>query len=250
MILFYDTETTGKYDFKRKPDHPSQPYLVQYAGLLMDPDTQRLIQALVAVVNPGVSIPKKATAIHGISTEMAQKFGTSQQVIVEWHTGAMNDASLAVAHNIDFDRHIMETAACRENVKVPESVKEFCTMKAGTNLCKLPGLYGYKWPKLEELHHHLFHESFQAHDALADVQACARCYFKMVGAKKQKPETEAKAEPESRIKIYSATCPLCGSPNTAAESVPGHVGAKYQCGCEVGHDLKVIIPCAAGVPKP
>ncbi len=53
-------------------------------------------------------------------------------------------------------------------------------MQATTNYCRLPGPYGYKWPTLQELHMKLFQESFEdAHHALVDVRACARCYFEL-----------------------------------------------------------------------
>jgi DNA polymerase III epsilon subunit-like protein len=38
----------------------------------------------------------------------------------------------------------------------------------------------YKWPKLEELHQHLFNEvPANLHDALTDVKACLRCFLQM-----------------------------------------------------------------------
>ena len=38
--------------------------------------------------------------------------------------------------------------------------------------------YGFKWPKLSQLHKKLFGSDFdEAHDAEADVAACARCFF-------------------------------------------------------------------------
>jgi DNA polymerase III subunit epsilon len=53
-------------------------------------------------------------------------------------------------------------------------------MQLATNFCRLPGPYGYKWPSLQELHLKLFNEQFKgAHQALADVRACARCYFEL-----------------------------------------------------------------------
>lgn len=58
--------------------------------------------------------------------------------------------------------------------------RQICTMNESTDLCKIPGPYGYKWPKLEELHKHLFGKTFDnAHDALADVRATARCLFEL-----------------------------------------------------------------------
>jgi hypothetical protein len=55
----------------------------------------------------------------------------------------------------------------------------FCTMLSSVEVCRLPGRYGdYKWPRLAELHQHLFGADFAgAHDAAADVMACLRCYF-------------------------------------------------------------------------
>jgi DNA polymerase III epsilon subunit-like protein len=52
-------------------------------------------------------------------------------------------------------------------------------MKATTSICKLPGKYGdYKWPKLQESHLHFFGKEFEgAHDAMADVRACAAVYW-------------------------------------------------------------------------
>lgn len=57
-------------------------------------------------------------------------------------------------------------------------IDKFCTMKAMTPVCKLHGNYGdFKWPKLQEAHKHAFGVEFDgAHDALADVRACARVY--------------------------------------------------------------------------
>ena len=55
-------------------------------------------------------------------------------------------------------------------------------MRGGTKLCKLPNQRpgAYKWPKLTELHQHLFGEPMtDAHNALADTLATARCYVEM-----------------------------------------------------------------------
>jgi len=55
-------------------------------------------------------------------------------------------------------------------------------MQESTYFCKLPGKGGrYKWPTLTELHIKLFGTKFEdAHDALADTTACAKCFFKLV----------------------------------------------------------------------
>lgn len=54
-------------------------------------------------------------------------------------------------------------------------------MMSSTNFCKLPnpsGRKGYKWPKLTELYNVLFEEEMEdAHDAMGDVTALAKCFF-------------------------------------------------------------------------
>ena len=73
MDLFFDTETTGFPNKKSPLDDPSQPHLVQLGAVLCD---GRVVRAqLDLIVNPGVPIPEKATAVHGITDEMAAKCG-------------------------------------------------------------------------------------------------------------------------------------------------------------------------------
>ena len=68
----------------------------------------------------------------------------------------------------------------RYGARATTKTDKICTMKIGTDVCKIPGPYGFKWPKLEELYRHLFGENFiGAHDALSDCQATASCFFKM-----------------------------------------------------------------------
>ncbi len=61
-----------------------------------------------------------------------------------------------------------------------ERKQKLCTMKASTNYCKLSGPYGYKWPKLSELHIKLFGVDFEeAHDASVDINATEKCFWEL-----------------------------------------------------------------------
>lgn len=86
---------------------------------------------------------------------------------------------VVVAHNIGFDLLVIRSEACRLGLDDPfEGASFFCTMENMTDVCKLPGNYGFKWPKLQEAHRHAFGTPFDdAHDALADVKACAKIYW-------------------------------------------------------------------------
>lgn len=52
-----------------------------------------------------------------------------------------------------------------------------CTMKSTTKLLNIPGPYGPKFPRLQELYAYLF--SVQ-HNAFHDLRATARCYFELI----------------------------------------------------------------------
>ena len=53
-------------------------------------------------------------------------------------------------------------------------------MKSSVDYCQLPGRYGFKWPKLEELYDKCFSEKLEnAHDALVDVKATYRIFQKL-----------------------------------------------------------------------
>lgn len=183
MIFVYDTETTGIW-VRGVPDNDAeQPHLVQYAGALCT-DDGRVLKAKVALVNPCQrEIPAGATAIHGITTEMARNLGEDLTSVLLWHLETIKHATVLVGHNvIGYDEKVMRVAFWRRGVMLDEmpNIQVFDTMLEGVPLCKLPGKYGdYKWPRLEELHHHLFQEGFQAHNALADLMATARCYLAM-----------------------------------------------------------------------
>ena len=63
--------------------------------------------------------------------------------------------------------------------------KEYCTMKKAVDICKIETTNQYgktynKYPKLSELHKHLFNTMPNGlHDAMADVLICLRAYVMM-----------------------------------------------------------------------
>lgn len=175
-ILVFDTETTGKANFSRPPSDPVQPRVVQLGALLCDETTE--YGKLNILVKPdGWIIPVEASAIHGITTEKATAEGVSISDVMQQFDDLAKQAEVLVAHNSDFDIFILEGEYFRLGRDGP-NLPVKCTMHAATPICKLPSRRGYKWPKLIEAYQHAFKESFEgAHDAFADVRACARLYF-------------------------------------------------------------------------
>lgn len=169
---------------KAEPHALNQPRLVQFAALLTD-DLGAEISSISVIIRPdGFTIPDEAAAIHGITTELAMDRGVDCYVARNVYRRWWDAAKAVVGHNVDFDLFIMDGELFRYNGcpyvwAKPRDI--FCTMQATTSICKIPSPYGYsdfKWPKLQEAYKHIFNCEFcGAHDALADVRACAKIYF-------------------------------------------------------------------------
>ena len=183
MKIFVDTETTGLPKRRNAPytEVSNWPRLVQIAWVIVD-DVGREVAAVERIVKPdGFTIPTEAASIHGITTEMARNSGIRLvEALVEF-AAALEQSKTVVAHNVDYDRPVIEAEFIRSGMKCFLGKKELiCTKDSSTDYCKLPGRYGYKWPTLDELHRKLFDVPMgAAHNALVDVRACMKCFFEL-----------------------------------------------------------------------
>ncbi len=181
-VLFFDTETTGLPLWREPSSHPGQPHIVDLACELRDSDTMELIAELECIINPGVPISPEAAAIHGITDEIAAAEGRDPKEALRDFFALVDQAETIVAHNVDFDQRLVRIATQRLWAREwTPPVPTFCTMKALTNVCRIPaanGRRGYKWPKLSEAIAHVFGEELEdAHRAKPDMLACQRIYF-------------------------------------------------------------------------
>ncbi|MCD4762372.1 3'-5' exonuclease [bacterium] len=187
MFLFFDTETTGlPLDWQAPLENlDNWPRLVQLAWLLTDEKGNKVKGASKIIKPEGFIIPEGAAAVHGISTKQAQKEGILLNTALKEFIQAVDEAKILVAHNMSFDEKIMGAELLRKKHEHKLFERpQICTMLSSTNYCRIDNGYGYKWPKLVELHFKLFDEEFEgAHDALADVKACARCFFELMKRK-------------------------------------------------------------------
>lgn len=187
MILFFDTETTGLYRFKEEPTSPTQPHLVQLACIGTDEAGAELFEYNQLVCPVDYEIPPNM--IHGISQEQALTHGISGHEVAVSFNGFISAATKLVCHNYGFDSRIMQTHLMRHSLPADKlhQDKDYCTMMASTNYCKLKGKNprGWKWPKLSEAFEYFFpgeSANFEsnAHDALFDVRATKRIYFELM----------------------------------------------------------------------
>ncbi len=183
MYLFFDTETTGlPRNWKAAvTDLNNWPRMVQIAWILCDDNGNRVESADFIIKPENYTIPVAAARVHVISTKRAMNEGEDLKRILDRFNELVEEADFIVAHNISFDEKILGAELLRKDVKSNfNRKKKLCTMQASTNYCKLRGPYGYKWPKLSELHIKLFGEDFEdAHDASADINATEKCFWEM-----------------------------------------------------------------------
>ena len=186
MFLIYDTETTGLPKDYNAPlnDFDNWPRLVQLAWQIHDKKGQ-LIDIKNFIVKPeGFEIPYGAEKIHGISNERAKAEGQPLDFVLNEFNKAIESVKTISGHNIEFDNSITGSEFLRKELKTSLFEKNIVdTKESSTNYCELPGGRGgkFKWPTLSELHRKLFDVGFdEAHNASADVQATARCFFELI----------------------------------------------------------------------
>jgi len=174
-LLFVDTETTGLPLKWGRPvtEVDNWPRVIEVGAVAINTE-DRVISKVGFLIQPkGFEIPEAATKVHGISTEMAMTDGVEPEKGFAWLHSAMVEADHIAGHNIRFDMDCLGAEFHRLEFEQPQ-VPRICTM-FGTK-----HLFG-KWPKLSELHYKAFKLEFQdAHRALADITATARCFFRFV----------------------------------------------------------------------
>lgn len=105
--IFYDTETTGI--------RPDRDRIIEIAAF--DPVRGKTLERLI---NPGISIPAEATAIHHITNEMVESapgFHVIAQEFIEFCEGDV----VLIAHNNDaFDLHFLRHEFQRADAAMPQ----------------------------------------------------------------------------------------------------------------------------------
>ncbi|GHT33303.1 hypothetical protein AGMMS49574_18700 [Bacteroidia bacterium] len=146
-MMVFDCETTGLL----KRHTPT--YIIQLSWMLLD-SSYNTIREENFYLKPPVSIPEFITAINQITNDMVIKNATLSRVVMKKFHADRKQTKTLIAHNYEFDSELIDSETYRvrlheDNIKYKDHI---CTMRAGTNFCKLPGIYDtYKYPKLEEL---------------------------------------------------------------------------------------------------
>lgn len=188
----FDTETTGLPNKKLPIHHHMQPHVIQIACMLTDVDGNELGSMNKLIKPEGFArIDPGAEKAHGISFERCMDEGKPRKEVMEEFISLVKPAWMLIAHNNWFDLQLLRFTFSREpSLDAPAILgkEQFCSMKAWTPIVKIPptekmryyGFGPYKNASLTEVHMHCFGETFdKAHDAMNDVRAMMKCFFKL-----------------------------------------------------------------------
>ena len=188
-VLIFDTETTGL--FPSRSEVANYPYIVQLSWIVYDFGDNKIksVNDHIIKLKKGFKIPVETSKIHGITTKIMREKGVELKPILYKFVEDLKGCTTLIAHNINFDKRVIDVESMRNGFS--KSIKgmrkkEYCTMREGTDLCKLTMISYYtrkpipKFPRLTQLHDHLFKTSPKnIHNALIDILMCFRCYYKM-----------------------------------------------------------------------
>lgn len=178
IYCIVDIETTG---FPQK-----------VGGTVVYPDILQI--AWVLTNSKGVLIKKKSyivksdffskneySNILNIDFEVAAIVGYDFKEIMKRFVEDIKVSDYIVAHNINFDIDILSHHFLILYGIDPLKKKQMiCTMKSTVEYCKIPGNFGYKFPKLSELFLKLFdYEITNSHNAEIDVLHTLKCFKKL-----------------------------------------------------------------------
>jgi DNA polymerase III subunit epsilon len=170
IVTILDTETTDLITNSLISDE-HQPRVTEFYGVQTN-DQEKELAELEFLCNPRVPIPAESTKITGINDDMVKdcppfpEFNERVRDIIE-------SSEAIVAHNISYDRDVLDMEFRRAGLEPIRWPRLICTVEASEWLC------GFRL-NLTRLYMELFNETFpEAHRAKGDVTALKRCYHHM-----------------------------------------------------------------------
>ena len=147
--------------------------------------------------NNDFQITPSAIAVHGITSDYLLQHGEDRMHVL---SALIRDLEyyqpLVIGHFMEFDALVLGAELYRTSLPNPlTSLPQYCTMVGTKNYVRNPLL---KYLHLGDLYFILFQKNLQKqHDALADAQATAQCFFEL---KRIGDLDEAKIEEQQQVR--------------------------------------------------
>lgn len=184
--IIFDIETTGliidkeiKPTIKNIKDFPDNyPNIVQISWSVFSRERE-IISEGDYYIKQVREIPENAIAIHNITNEICNEKGENLKEVLEKFKSDCEICSTIVAHNLNFDKNVIEAEFIRSNIKKPFTNKgRYDTMMMGQKV-----MNQRKYPSLKELCVFLFGKDIEnhlnSHNSLYDLFFTAHCFFYM-----------------------------------------------------------------------
>jgi DNA polymerase III alpha subunit (gram-positive type) len=172
IALLFDNETTDLIP-NRTLKLDKQPEIWEFYGCIANLATGEIIEELDLLIKPRreVDLKSKASKVTGFTRELVENAPHFIDVAPRIKI-LLEKAPIAIAHNLSFDRDVLEIEFERigEKINWPECL---CTVEQTVYL------KGYRL-SMTQLYEILFNEKFEgAHRAKVDVMAMLRCCTKL-----------------------------------------------------------------------
>jgi DNA polymerase-3 subunit epsilon len=181
FLLFVDTETTGlpvnwntTYAAER-----NWPYVAQLAWLVYTKEGELVKEENHFLRVPAGQMRPRAQAIHGLTPAFLAERGEDRVAVMQrFYDDLRAYQPLVVGHYMRLDFHMIGAEFHRTGL--PNLLTELptvCTMQTSQRHAQA---VQRNFLRLGELHEHLFQEPMpRQHDAQADAQATAQCFFEL-----------------------------------------------------------------------
>ena len=233
-VVILDTETTG-FEANRNQ-------IAQLAYLV-------IIDGKVKAKNFFFTVDKMdkgAENTHGFSMEKLKLLSNgkrfshySEEIFLDL------DEAMIVCHNLQFDIPFIQNEFERIGIRI-NPPNTFCTMEYYTDILKLKGKYGYKWPKLTEVLDYygisnldisrkmnvLFGETAGAHDARWDIIATMEIYNRIGDIQNTIRKTNNnKITKDVEVNGYSKKGNILNTINVLTDNILNIIGRLFPIAC-------------------
>ena len=169
--FIFDCETTGLIS-NRKLKIEKQPHVIEFYGATFNlKKKEKPIGEINTFIKPPLPelVTPDITRITGIKYEEHLKDAKLFEEVADKIFATIEKANVVIAHNLSFDKEMIEIEAERLNRKVKWPKHLLCTVEQTIHI------KGFRM-NLSGLHEYLFGEKFEgAHRAKVDVEALVRC---------------------------------------------------------------------------
>lgn len=173
-VLVFDTETTGLI-FNHTLALDRQAEVIEYYGVLADLSTGEVFSDVEHIIQPR-EYPMKDKTIKDTKTKLSNELLLTAprfQTVAEDIRRQLEDAPVVIAHNLAFDKEMMDLEFERLKKRLIWPRNLICSVEQTVHLQG-------KRMTLTALHTFLFNEGFpEAHRAKNDVTALLRCCFEL-----------------------------------------------------------------------